>query len=118
VAGGDPVGRFQREYRPALAEVIRQAVTRAGITLDDLRLILPHNVNIVTWQRLALLLKYPLDQIVLENVPTTGHVFCSDAFANYLTAREQDRLQPGDRYLIATVGAGHGATFAAMVFEH
>jgi 3-oxoacyl-[acyl-carrier-protein] synthase-3 len=56
--------------------------------------------------------------VVLDNIPTSGHVFCADMFANYKTARERGLLQPGDRYLAAAVGAGGGATFAAMVFEH
>jgi 3-oxoacyl-[acyl-carrier-protein] synthase-3 len=110
--------RLQREYRPSLAEVMRRALDEAGLTLDDIRVVLPHNVNMVTWQRMCLLLKFPLDRVVLDNIPTSGHVFCADVFANYKTACERGLLQPGDRYLAAAVGAGGGATFAAMVFEH
>ncbi len=118
LVGGGSTAKFQREYRPALAAVIRQAVEQAGIELDDLRLILPHNVNVVTWQRLCVLLRFPLDRVVLENVAAGGHLFCSDAFVNYQTAVHRGLLAPGDRYLVATVGSGEGATFAAMVFEH
>jgi len=110
--------RLQREYRPSLAGVMRQALDEAGLTLDDIRVVLPHNVNLVTWQRMCLLLKFPRDRVVLDNIPTSGHVFCADVFANYQTACERGLLQPGDRYLAAAVGAGGGATFAAMVFEH
>ncbi len=110
--------RLQREYRPSLAEVMRQALDEAGLTLDDIRVVLPHNVNLVTWQRMCLLLKFPRDRVVLDNIPASGHVFCADVFANYKTACERGLLQPGDRYLAAAVGAGGGATFAAMVFEH
>jgi 3-oxoacyl-[acyl-carrier-protein] synthase III len=110
--------RLQREYRPSLAEVMRQALDEAGLTLDDIRVVLPHNVNLVTWQRMCLLLKFPRDRVVLDNIATSGHVFCADVFVNYQTACERGLLQPGDRYLAAAVGAGGGATFAAMVFEH
>jgi 3-oxoacyl-[acyl-carrier-protein] synthase III len=115
---GESAERFQREYRPSLAEVIHRALDEAGVTLDDIRVILPHNVNLVTWQRLCLLLKFPLERVVLDNVPANGHVFCTDAFLNYRTARERGLLREGDRYLVAAVGAGDGATFSAMVFEH
>ena len=118
VAGGEPPTRFQREYRPSLAEVIRQVVAEAGLSLDDVRLVLPHNVNIVTWQRLARLLGIPLDRVLLDNVPSHGHVFCSDAFVNYRTAVDHGRLAPGDVFLLAAVGAGHGATFSAMLVQH
>jgi 3-oxoacyl-[acyl-carrier-protein] synthase-3 len=117
-ATGENDTRLQREYRPSLAEVMLRALDEAGLTLDDIRVLLPHNVNVVTWQRMCLLLKFPLDRVVLDNIPASGHVFCADVFANYATACERGLLRPGDRYLAAAVGAGGGATFAAMVFEH
>ena len=117
-ATGENDARLQREYRPCLAEVMRRALGEAGLTLDDIRVVLPHNVNVVTWQRMCLLLKFPRDRVLLDNIPISGHVFCADVFANYKTACERGLLQPGDRYLAAAVGAGGGATFAAMVFEH
>jgi 3-oxoacyl-[acyl-carrier-protein] synthase III len=117
-ATGENDIRLQHEYRPSLVEVIRQALDEAGTTLDDIRVVLPHNVNLVTWQQMCLLLEIPAERVLLDNIPTSGHVFCTDVFANYLTARERGLLRPGDRYLAAAVGAGGGATFAAMVFEH
>jgi 3-oxoacyl-[acyl-carrier-protein] synthase-3 len=117
-ATGENDARLQREYRPSLAEVMQRALDEAGLTLDDIRVVLPHNVNLVTWQRMCLLLNFPRDRVLLDNIPTSGHVFCADMFANYKTACERGLLRPGDRYLAAAVGAGGGATFAAMVFEH
>jgi 3-oxoacyl-[acyl-carrier-protein] synthase-3 len=117
-ATGENDDRLQREYRPLLAEVMRRALDEAGLTLDDIRVVLPHNVNLVTWQRMCVLLKLPLDRVLLDNIAANGHVFCADMFINYQTARERGLLRPGDRYLAAAVGAGGGATFSAMVFEH
>ncbi|MDL4774213.1 MULTISPECIES: 3-oxoacyl-[acyl-carrier-protein] synthase III C-terminal domain-containing protein [Thermomonosporaceae] len=107
---------FQRIYAGALAESMLAAVDTAGLTLDDIALVLPHNVNRVSWVRLAKSLGLPLDRVFLDNVPVTGHCFCADPFINYQTAVELGRLRPGDRYLLTTVGLG--ATFSAMVFEH
>ncbi|SCF00707.1 3-oxoacyl-[acyl-carrier-protein] synthase III C-terminal domain-containing protein [Micromonospora mirobrigensis] len=118
VAGGADLTRFQREYRPALAAVIDRALAGAGLTLDQIRLVLPHNVNLMTWKRLCRLIGLPLDRVLLDNVTEAGHVFCADAFANYRTARQRALLSPGDRYLVAAVGAGDGVTFAAMVLQH
>lgn len=117
-ATGENDARLQREYRPSLAEVMRSAMDEAGVALGDIRVVLPHNVNVVTWQRMCTLLKFPAGRVVLDNIPASGHVFCADMFANYKTACERGLLRPGDRYLAAAVGAGGGATFAAMVFEH
>lgn len=108
--------RFQREYPESLAEVLLSAVERAGLTLADLELVLPHNVNSVSWRQLARRLGIPLDKVLLENVPVTGHSFAADAFLNHATATARGLLTPGRPYLIAA--AGLGATFSAMVLEH
>jgi 3-oxoacyl-[acyl-carrier-protein] synthase-3 len=113
----DPA-RFQDEYPSALAETVVAAVDRAGLELSQIGLILPHNVNVIAWQRLCHRLGFPTARVLLDNVPLTGHVFCADAFVNYQTACTRDLLRPGDHYLVAAAGAGLGATFSAMVFEH
>lgn len=109
---------FQREYHAGLAEVIVAALDQAGVDLADLRLILPHNVNTVSWHRLCRRLDLPRERVLLDNVPRYGHVFCVDAFLNHQTACRRGLLRPGDRYLVAAAGAGRGATFSAMVFAH
>jgi 3-oxoacyl-[acyl-carrier-protein] synthase III len=110
--------RFQHEYQACMVAVIEAALDHAGLTLDQIGVILPHNVNLVTWRRLAKRLGVPAERVLLDNMLTAGHVFCVDAFLNYQTARERGRLRPGEKYLIAAAGAGLGATFSAMVFEH
>jgi 3-oxoacyl-[acyl-carrier-protein] synthase-3 len=108
--------RFQEEYPVVLGQVIRAAVREAGLELADIGLLLPHNVNRVSWIRLCEQLGYPLDRVFLENIPVTGHCFCADPFINLQTAVERGRLAPGDRYLMVTVGLG--AVFSAMVLQH
>ena len=103
-------------YIPALAQIILDAVDAAQLTLDDIALILPHNVNKFTWKQVCRLLDVPYDRVFLDNVPVLGHSFCADAFINYLDARDLGRLRRGDRYVMAAVGLG--GTYSAMVFEH
>jgi 3-oxoacyl-[acyl-carrier-protein] synthase-3 len=109
---------FARENPAALADAMLKAVDRAGLAVADLALILPHNVNLVSWRRLAKRIGFPVDRVLLDNVARYGHLFCADAFVNYRTAVDTGRLAPGDRYLVAAAGAARGATFSAMVFEH
>ena len=110
------LSRFQRDYPVALAEVVLGAVERAGLTLADIELILPHNVNTVSWRQLARRIGYPVERVVLDNVPVAGHSFAADAFLNYATARDRGLLVRGRPYLIGA--AGLGATFSAMVLQH
>jgi 3-oxoacyl-[acyl-carrier-protein] synthase III len=109
---------FQQEYQACMVGVIQSALAAADLNLDEVSLILPHNVNLITWRRLAKRLGVPTSRVLLDNVLTAGHVFCVDAFLNFQTARDRGLLRPGDRYVVAAAGAGLGATFSAMVFEH
>lgn len=112
----DVAARYEQEYPVALGAAVQGAVTRAGLSLDDISVILPHNVNAVSWRRLSRRLGFPADKVLLDNVPVTGHAFCADPFLNYATAMQRGLLRRGGRYLMAA--AGLGATFSAMVFEH
>ncbi|WP_432840565.1 3-oxoacyl-[acyl-carrier-protein] synthase III C-terminal domain-containing protein [Dactylosporangium sp. CA-092794] len=109
---------FQRIYHDALGEAVTAAVAEAGLALADIAVILPHNVNTVAWKRTCTRIGFPLDRVLLDHVADYGHVFCADAFINHRTAVERGLLRPGDRYVVAAAGAGRGATFSAMVFEH
>jgi 3-oxoacyl-[acyl-carrier-protein] synthase III len=110
------MGRYEEEYPLCLARAMLAAVEQAGLSLADISVILPHNVNAVSWKRMSRRIGFPVAGIVLDNVPVTGHAFCADAFLNYATAVQRDLLEPGRRYLMAA--AGLGATFSAMVLEH
>ncbi|GAA3456340.1 3-oxoacyl-[acyl-carrier-protein] synthase III C-terminal domain-containing protein [Dactylosporangium matsuzakiense] len=114
----DVAAEYQRIYHDALGEVVVAAATRAGLQLGDVAVILPHNVNQIAWQRTCKRIGYPLERVLLDHVADYGHLFCADAFVNHRTAVERGLLRPGDRYVIAAAGAGRGATFSAMVFEH
>jgi len=121
---GDPaqepglLARFQAAYPALLAEVIAAAVAQAGLRLPDVSLILPHNVNLVSWRRVCRVLDFPVAKVLLDNVPSVGHGFCADAFINYRAAAARGLLGAGDHYVLAAAGAALGATFSAMVFQH
>ncbi len=112
----DHAERFAKEYTVLLAEVIATAAARAGLRVDELRLILPHNVNVRSWRKVCRELDLPPTAVLLDNVPLIGHTFAADPFLNHRTAVDNGLLRRGDRYLMAS--AAYGAVFAAMVVEH
>jgi 3-oxoacyl-[acyl-carrier-protein] synthase-3 len=112
---GDSRMEFEREYADTLAVVIATAVAQADLTLDEVSIILPHNVNRSSWIRVARILGLDHDRLLLSNIPTLGHCYCADPFLNLVTAIEQRRLDRGDHYIMAVVGLG--ATFTAAVFR-
>ncbi|MFC4857894.1 3-oxoacyl-[acyl-carrier-protein] synthase III C-terminal domain-containing protein [Actinophytocola glycyrrhizae] len=112
----DHAERFAKEYTVLVAEVISTAAERAGLRVDELALILPHNVNVRSWRKVCRQLGLPPTSVLLDNVPLFGHTFAADPFLNYRTAVDSGLLRAGDRYLMAS--AAYGAIFSAMVLEH
>lgn len=112
----DYAERFAKEYVVLMGEVIGQAAERAGLGVDELALVLPHNVNVRSWRKVCRQIGLPPTTVLLDNVPLIGHTFAADTFLNHRTAVGAGLLTAGDRYLM--VSAGYGAIFSAMVFEH
>ncbi|RFU83334.1 3-oxoacyl-ACP synthase [Streptomyces triticagri] len=107
---------FGERYGARIAEVINQALAEAGLALDDVELVIPHNVNLLAWRQTIKELDVPAEKVFLDNVPRYSHTFASDVFVNYTTLRDEGRLTDGAHYVLVSVGLG--ATFGAMVVTH
>ncbi|MGH3160136.1 MAG: 3-oxoacyl-ACP synthase III family protein [Streptosporangiaceae bacterium] len=107
---------FETEYPARVTLTMRRALTEAGLTWDDIRLVLPHNVNIFSWKRVAAQAGIPVGLIYLDQVPETAHCFGADIFLNFAEAEREGRFAPGDKIMLATVGLG--AVFAAVIVEY
>ncbi|MFD4575696.1 3-oxoacyl-[acyl-carrier-protein] synthase III C-terminal domain-containing protein [Streptomyces sp. NPDC058417] len=97
-----------------MGELIEEAVREAGITFDDVDVIIPTHPNRTFWGQIAEDLKWPPGKLFLENLPRYSHCLTADLMVNYVTLREEGRLVPGRHYLFLATGIG--STFTAMVF--
>lgn len=109
------VAAFKAVYVDVLTAVIADAVRDAGLAMDQVALILPHNVNRMSWRQVARTLGVPLDRVHLDTLSRIGHCYCADPLLNLADARAAGRVSPGDAVVLATVGLG--ATFAALVLR-
>jgi len=114
--GNDEIRAFGAAYSGVLANVIRQAIAEAGLQPSDIDLVVPHNVNTISWKQTIKALDMAPEQFFLDNIPRTSHCYSSDAFLNYATLRDARRLYAGRHYVLASVGVG--ASFGAMVVTH
>ncbi|MDX1900939.1 MAG: 3-oxoacyl-[acyl-carrier-protein] synthase III C-terminal domain-containing protein [Gammaproteobacteria bacterium] len=105
---------FEQSYPVLLAQTICDAIRKAHLSLDQIRIIIPHNINLPSWQRVAKELKISLNKIWLSNVKQYSHCFGADIFINFVSIEAEKLIQPGDYWIMATVGLG--ATFSAAVF--
>jgi 3-oxoacyl-[acyl-carrier-protein] synthase-3 len=98
------------------AEVFREAVTRmtaasrevlrqAGLALDDVALVVPHQANLRIIQAIAHALDLP-DEKVFTNVQDLGNTGSASVPVALWQARSQGRVAPGDVVLLTAFGAG------------
>jgi 3-oxoacyl-[acyl-carrier-protein] synthase-3 len=113
---GELLAQFEDTYLAQVVDVIHEALDRAEMAIEDITMVVPHNVNVSSWLRLCKRLGLPRDRVFLDNVPRYSHTYSTDLFLNLATMRERGLLVVGGRYLMVTVGLG--ATYAAMVLEH
>lgn len=107
---------FGQVYGRTLAGVIEEAVAAAGMAFSDIALVIPHNVNTVSWRQTIKEMGADPGRFFLENIPRHSHCYSSDVFLNYTTLRDAGRLADGAHYALVSVGLG--ATFGAMVITH
>ncbi|GAB7195638.1 3-oxoacyl-[acyl-carrier-protein] synthase III C-terminal domain-containing protein [Dickeya oryzae] len=106
---------FGQHYVDFTRQHLQAALDKAGITMDRVDWIAPHNVNLASWHRLAQLMHFPREKIFLENVPRYGHCFGADPFINLHQLQQQQRLHKGDTVLLVSVGLG--ATYSSLLIE-
>ena len=86
-------------------EVIREALERAGHTLEEVALIVPHQANQRISDAVAERLGVPREK-VFQNIQRYGNTTAASIPIALAEARDQGRVHPGDLVVLAAFGAG------------
>jgi 3-oxoacyl-[acyl-carrier-protein] synthase-3 len=108
---GSSVFRFAVRTLPAM---VQEVLARAGRSLADLRLLIPHQANWRIIEAAARKLSLGLENIMV-NIDRYGNTSAASVLIALEEARQQGRLQAGDTVVIASFGAG--LTWAAVALE-
>jgi 3-oxoacyl-[acyl-carrier-protein] synthase III len=88
-----------------LADSTREACERAGVTLDDIDMFVYHQANGRILRAVAEKLELPNERVA-DYVGETGNTSAASIPLTLSLLREDGRLRPGQRLLLAAVGAG------------
>jgi 3-oxoacyl-[acyl-carrier-protein] synthase-3 len=108
---GSSVYRFAVRTLPTL---VTDVLARAGRTLDDLALLIPHQATWRIIEAAAQKLSLAPAQL-LVNIDRYGNTSSASVLLALQEAYEQGRLQAGDIVVLASFGAG--LTWAAVALE-
>jgi len=85
----------------------------AGLSAADIDLVVPHQPNLRILERVSRRLRIPLERFQLE-VPHIGNVGGASVLIALDRALRAGRIQPGQRVLLLTAGAGYTAGVALL----
>ncbi len=108
---GRPVFRFATRV---MAEAAREVVEKAGLSLEDIQWIIPHQANIRILEVAARHLKLPMERFVV-NLDRYGNTSTASIPIATTEAAAQGKLHPGDKVVL--VGFGGGLTYGAALLE-
>ncbi|RMG58296.1 MAG: ketoacyl-ACP synthase III [Bacteroidetes bacterium] len=95
-----------------MAQVTVDVLAKEGLTPADLRFFIPHQANMRISRNVAEQLDLSMDQ-VLSNIEYLGNT--GSAGCGIVLSEHWDKIQPGDRLLMAVFGGGY--SYGAMLFE-
>jgi 3-oxoacyl-[acyl-carrier-protein] synthase-3 len=98
----------------AMASATRESLTIAGMTVEDIDLVIPHQANQRIIESAARNLKLPMERFMM-NIDRYGNTSTASIPIALCEAVEQDRLQDGDTVVL--VGFGAGLTWGAMTLK-
>jgi 3-oxoacyl-[acyl-carrier-protein] synthase-3 len=108
---GSSVFRFAVRTLPVLVTDVLQ---RAGRSLDDLNLLIPHQANWRIIEAAMRKLNLPLEKVMV-NIDRYGNTSSASVLVALQEAWSTGRLQPDDTVVMASFGAG--LTWAAIALE-
>lgn len=97
-----------------MASATREATEKAGLSLDQIDLVVPHQANRRIIEAAARGIHFPMEQIVM-NIENYGNTSTASIPIAICEAFEQDRINPGDHLVL--VGFGAGLTWGALVLQ-
>ncbi len=96
-------------------ESLQEALAKAGKTIDDLDVFIPHQANIRIAEFVQKLLKLP-DEKVFINIQKYGNTTAASIPIALAEAIEQGRVKKGD--LVCLTAFGSGFTWGSVLFEY
>jgi 3-oxoacyl-[acyl-carrier-protein] synthase-3 len=102
-------------YFPTSQAVIREALKRAGLGVDEVDWIVPHNVSLRSWEILLGSLRIPMSKLYAANIGRRGHNIAADHIVNLADMEAEGLLQAGQRLLLFNFG--FGAHWSTIILE-
>jgi 3-oxoacyl-[acyl-carrier-protein] synthase-3 len=99
----------------SMEEISREALDEAGVTVDQVSLVIPHQANLRIITALAERLKVPMSKVMV-NLDRYGNTSAASVPVALDEARREGRIRNGDVVLLSAFGAGFAWGAAVVKF--
>lgn len=99
----------------SMEEISREALEEAGVTIDQVSLVIPHQANLRIISALAERLKVPMSKVMV-NLDRYGNTSAASVPVALDEARREGRIRHGDIVLLNAFGAGFAWGAAVIKF--
>jgi 3-oxoacyl-[acyl-carrier-protein] synthase-3 len=94
-----------KEATTRMSAAANEVLVRAGVDIEDIALVVPHQANLRIIQQTGKMLGIPEDRVFV-NVQEYGNTGSASVPLALWEARQQGRIAPGDLVLLTSFGAG------------
>ena len=98
----------------SMADAAEEAIAEAGLSLDDIDVLIPHQANIRIIEGVAKRLHFPMEKVFV-NIQRYGNTSAASIPIAICEAEATGRLRRGDKVLLVAFGGGF--TWGAAVLE-
>ena len=114
--GQDAEGeRYTLLYFIVISRIVQKVLKNAKLKLSDISVIIPHNINLSSWEVVLKTLGCDEQKLFSKNICRHGHAFGSDVVVNMVDAIREGRLREGEYALLLT--AGLGACWGSIIIQ-
>ncbi|MGZ0177178.1 MAG: beta-ketoacyl-ACP synthase III [Acidimicrobiales bacterium] len=114
--GGNLIMNGREVFRKAVMVMVstsNDAMSKAGVTIDDISLVVPHQANIRIIEAACKRLHVPMDQVAVC-LDHTGNTSSASIPLAFVEAEAAGRIKPGELVLMTGFGAGMSSASAVL----
>lgn len=112
----DVTREFRRVNFINIRNALENCVSEAGLSMQDIKYIVPHSCNKQMWDNVSMIAKFPRERILDRYLSKTGHLNSNDSFVHYCRAISDKIINKGDICIL--VNPGFGGTRGCTLLQY
>lgn len=103
-------------YFPTARNIISDTLKKADLKIEDIDILIPHNVSMRSWDILLELIGFPKKRFYGQNIAKNGHSIGADNIINLKDAIDSKIIKKDD--LVLMFNFGFGVNWSCIILEH